>query len=112
MEMECLININDPRTYVLPISNIIGKRINRIATLNNKLELLVAKLYLIPDESDKTEICKSISQIISDIELLVLKNIDDAQILEYSLSKFTMKPLILPNNNNESDATDQHVYFA
>ena len=112
MEMECLININDPRSYVLPISNIIGRRINHIATLNNKLEFLIAKLYLIPDENDKTEICKNISQIISDIETLVLKNIDDAQILEYSLSKFTLKPVTLPTETKESELPDQHVYFA
>jgi hypothetical protein len=110
--MGCLININDARSYVLPISNIIGKRLNRITTLNNKLTMMVAKLYSIPDENDKNEICNDISKIISEIELLVLKNIDDTQILEYSLSEFTIKSSTLPKNmkKTESPTSDQHIY--
>jgi hypothetical protein len=105
------ININDARTYAIPIANIIGKRLNRIITLNNKLTILVSKLYVIPDTDDKTEICTSITKIISEIETLILKNIDDAQILEYALSEFTLTiPPIekLP----KSDTFEQHAYFA
>ena len=106
------INVNDARTYVLPIANIIGRRINRISTLNNKLITLVAKLYMIPDGDDKTEICNLISKTISEIELLVLKNIDDTQILEYSLAEFTLKPQVLPEKVPKSNSMDQHAYFA
>lgn len=109
---EPLININDARTYVLPVANIIGRRINRIATLNNKLISLVAKLYMIPDDDDKTEICNSISKTISEIELLVLKNIDDTQILEYSLAEFAPKLQPVIEKARKSDQSDQHVYFA
>lgn len=109
---EPLININDARTYVLPVANIIGRRINRIATLNNKLISLVAKLYMIPDDDDKTEICNSISKTISEIELLVLKNIDDTQILEYSLAEFAPKLQPVIEKTRKSDQSDQHVYFA
>jgi hypothetical protein len=87
--MEPLININDARTYVIPIANIIGKRLNRISTLKNKLITLVAKLYTMPDNDDKTEICNNISKTIAEIEILILKNIDDTQILEYSLAIIT-----------------------
>jgi hypothetical protein len=106
-----LIDFNDACSYVMPISNIIGKRINRLATLNKKLNIIINKLYMIPDESDKNDICLNISKIISEMELLILKNIDDSQILEYTLAEFTMnpppveKPEIKPNS-------DHQAYFA
>lgn len=111
METIYNINVNDARTYAVPIANVIGKRLNRIAALNNKLTTLVSKLYIIPDTDDKTEICTLITNTISEIEALVLKNIDDAQILEYSLSEFTLlsqpaEPVRKP------DCADQHAYFA
>lgn len=110
---EMDINVNDARTYVLPITNIIGRRINRIATLNNKLITMVAKLYMIPDENDKTEICDLISKTISEIELLVLKNIDDTQILEYSLAEFVPKiPQTMDKCKKSEPSSDQHAYFA
>lgn len=112
METIYNININDARTYVLPISNIIGKRLNRISMLNNRLISLVSKLYMIPDRDDKNEICSLISKTISELEILILKNVDDAQIIEYSLAEFTMKKdLLLLPEERKSDS-DQHVYFA
>lgn len=111
--MDYPININDARTYVIPIANIIGKRLNRISTLNARLTSLVSKLYTMPDESDKTEICDNISKIISEIEVLILKNIDDTQILEYSLAEFTMKPqLPLIDSSQKYTNTGPHEYFA
>jgi hypothetical protein len=110
LETTYNININDARTYVLPISNIIGKRLNRISMLNSKLISLVNKLYMIPDNDDKNEICLLISKIISEIETLVLKNVDDAQIIEYSLAEFTMKKELIIENPKLP--TDQHIYFA
>lgn len=111
METIYNINVNDARTYAVPIANVIGKRLNRIAALNDKLTTLVSKLYMVPDTDDKTEICALITKTISDIETLILKNIDDAQILEYSLAEFT---LTLPSSEpiSKPDSTDQHVYFA
>lgn len=104
------INLTDTRSYALPIANIIGKRINHIATLNNKLTRLVNKLYLIPDEEDKNEICSDISKIISEIELLILKNIDDAQVLEYTLATLTTNPAPVTENVKKSDSVDHHLY--
>lgn len=114
VETDSLININDARSYVLPISNIIGRRLNRISLLNNKLTVIVSKLYITPDDADKNEICKSITEIISEIELLVLKNIDDTQILEYALAEFTLKstPVQEPYKNPDNLPVDQHTYFA
>jgi hypothetical protein len=104
--------MNDARSYVIPIANIIGRRIDRICVLNNKLTSLISKLYLIPDGEDKTELCNTISKTISEIELLVLKNIDDSQILEYSLAEFTLKLPIATDIPTNPDARDQHFYFA
>lgn len=112
METVYPININDARTYVLPVTNIIGRRLNRISTLNNKLISLIAKLYTLPDTDDKTEICTLISKTISEIELLVLKNIDDTQILEYSLAEFTLKPTQSVETPPKTNVLDQHAYFA
>jgi hypothetical protein len=110
--MDYPINVNDARTYVIPIANIIGKRLNRISTLNSKLTTLVSKLYALPDESDKTEICNSISKTIFDIEILILKNIDDTQILEYSLAEFTMKPQLPSEIPQKFITSEPHEYFA
>ena len=110
--MDYRIDMNDARSYVIPIANIIGRRIDRICVLNSKLSSLMSKLYLIPDSEDKTEICNIISKTIAEIELLVLKNIDDSQILEYSLAEFTIKiPKSIEQPINQ-DARDQHFYFA
>ncbi len=110
--MDYHIDMNDARSYVIPIANIIGRRIDRICVLNNKLTSLISKLYLIPDGEDKTELCNTISKTISEIELLVLKNIDDSQILEYSLAEFTLKLPITTDIPTNPDARDQHFYFA
>jgi hypothetical protein len=112
LETDPLININDARTYVVPIANIIGKRLNRISTLKNKLITLVAKLYMIPDSDDKTEICNDIAKTISEIEILVLKNIDDTQILEYSLAEFAPKTLPFTEKSHKTESTEPHTYFA
>lgn len=112
MEKLYNININDARTYVIPIANIIGRRLDRIYILNNKLSSALKKLYMIPDGEDKTEICNLISKILSEIELLVLKNIDDSQILEYSLAEFTLKPPKILDIPQNPDARDQEFYFA
>lgn len=112
METDYHIDMNDARSYVIPIANVIGRRIDRICVLNNKLSSLLSKLYLIPDKEDKTEICNTISKTIAEIELLVLKNIDDSQILEYSLAEFTMKPQKTIENIIDPDTRDQHFYFA
>ena len=108
------ININDARTYVLPITNIIGRRLNRITLLNNKLISLVSKLYTIPDRDDKNEICSLIAKTISEIEVLVLKNVDDAQIIEYSLAEFTMKQdvFITPEMLQKKSQSSDQIYFA
>jgi len=108
--MDPLININDARTYVVPIANIIGKRLNRIATLKNKLIALVAKLYMMPDSDDKTDVCNNISKIIAEIEILILKNIDDTQILEYSLAEFVPKTLPFADKPQKTDRFEQHSY--
>ena len=110
METVHNININDARTYVLPITNIIERRINKISILNNKLVSLVTKLYMIPDGDDKTEICNMIAKTISEIEILVLKNIDDTQILEYSLAEFAPKTLPFTERPQKTDRFDQHSY--
>jgi hypothetical protein len=110
--MEPLININDARTYVVPICNIIGKRLNRISTLKSKLITLVAKLYMIPDGDDKTEICNDISKTISEIEILILKNIDDTQILEYSLAEFVPKTSLFSEKTQKTETSEPHTYFA
>lgn len=112
MENDLLNIVNDPRNYVLPITNIIGRRINRIATLNNKLTSKVTTLYLIPDGEDKNEICEQISKIMSEIELLILKNIDDTQILEYSLAEFTLKPAQSVEKPSQASEPPEHTYFA
>lgn len=66
---------------------------------------------MVPDTDDKTEICSLITKIISEIEALILKNIDDAQILEYSLAEFTLTvPQVEPAQ--KPDGADQHAYFA
>jgi hypothetical protein len=107
------IDSSDARTYVIPIANIIGKRLNRISILNSKLVSFVTKLYMIPDNEDKTEICEEIEKTISEIETLILKNIDDSQILEYSLAEFTLKLPLSEKLQQESDIiSDQHTYFA
>jgi hypothetical protein len=110
--MDPLININDARTYVIPIANIIGKRLNRISTLKNKLITLVAKLYTMPDGDDKTEICNNISKTIAEIETLVLKNIDDTQILEYSLAEFAPKSSQISEKSQKTVTLEPHTYFA
>ncbi len=112
METDPLININDARTYVVPIANIIGKRLNRIATLKNKLITLVAKLYTMPDSDDKTEICNTIAKTIAEIEILVLKNIDDTQILEYSLAEFAPKTTTISEKSQKTTSLEPHTYFA
>lgn len=106
------INVNDARTYILPIINIIRRRLNRISTLTNKLISLVAKLYTIPDHEDKTEVCDAISNLISEIEVLVLKNVDDAQIMEYALAEFTIKSTVTEKLQPISVSSEQHTYFA
>ena len=112
-KLDYNIDSTDARTYVMPIANIIGKRLNRISVLNSRLASFVAKLYMIPDNEDKTEICEEIEKTISEIEILILKNIDDSQILEYSLAEFTFKPPLSEKLQKESDAiSDQHAYFA
>jgi hypothetical protein len=73
---------------------------------------LVAKLYTIPDGDDKTEICNDISKAIAEIELLILKNIDDTQILEYSLAEFTLKTPVIKEKVQKPNVLDQHAYFA
>jgi len=110
--MEPLININDARTYVVPIANIIGKRLNRISTLKGKLITLVSRLYMIPDGDDKTEICNEISKTISEIEILILKNIDDTQILEYSLAEFVPKISPFSEKPKKTESSEPHTYFA
>jgi hypothetical protein len=110
--MDPLININDARTYVVPIANIIGKRLNRISTLKNKLITLVAKLYMMPDSDDKTEICNDIAKTIAEIEMLVLKNIDDTQILEYSLAEFAPKSSQISEKTQKNTIPEPHTYFA
>jgi hypothetical protein len=110
--MDPLININDARTYVVPIANIIGKRLNRISTLKNKLITLVAKLYMMPDSDDKTEVCNNIAKIIAEIEILVLKNIDDTQILEYSLAEFAPKTSPISEKSQKTTTLEPHTYFA
>jgi len=112
LETDPLININDARTYVIPIANIIGKRLNRISTLKNKLITLVAKLYMIPDGDDKTEICNTIAKTIAEIEILVLKNIDDTQILEYSLAEFAPKTNAMSEKMQKTATLEPHTYFA
>ena len=112
--MEIPINISDARSYTIPIINMIGRRTNRIVTLKNKLVILITKLYMTPDENDKTELCLNISGTLDELELLLLKNIDDSQILEHSLAEFTLKP---PQSNDQADNkstdyTTDHVYFA
>jgi hypothetical protein len=109
MEEIYNININDVRTFVLPITNIIKKRTHRISLLNNKLITLVSKLYMIPDQDDKNEICNLIAKTITEIETLVLKNADDAQILEYSLAEFTLN---LPCGEKLHKSEIEHTYFA
>jgi hypothetical protein len=109
MEAIYNIDINDARTFILPITNIIGKRINKIAILNSKLIALVSKLYMIPDPDDKNEICGIIYKTISEIETLILKNADDAQILEYSLAEFTLNS---PCSENLHKLDTEHTYFA
>jgi hypothetical protein len=106
------VNINDARTYVLPIANIIGRRLNRIGKLTNKLISLVSKLYTTPDRDDKTEMCNEISAVISEIETLVLKNVDDTQIMEYSLAEFTMKSTMPDKGCPVPVTSEQHAYFA
>ena len=110
--MDHNIDIEDARTFVLPITHIIKKRINKILLLRNKLITLVAKLYSIPDTTDKTEICNMISKTISTIETLILKNIDDTQILEYSLAEFTIKNQNPINSTVPVNISEQHCYFA
>lgn len=112
METDPLINVNDARTYVVPIANIIGKRLNRISTLKNKLITLVAKLYMMPDSDDKTEICNNISKTIAEIEILILKNIDDTQILEYSLAEFSPKASLFAEKSQKINTLEPHTYFA
>jgi|GEM_PF-4308484 len=67
---------------------------------------------MIPDDDDKTEICNLISNTISEIELLVLKNIDDTQILEYSLAEFAPKLQPVIEKARKSEQSEQHAYFA
>jgi hypothetical protein len=105
------IDMKDVRTYVLPITNIIGRRINRVVFLNTRLKSLITKLYIMPDEDDKTEICNKIERTIAEIELLVLKNIDDSQILEYSLAEFTTKPTDQPQETPNIPKDDSHEFY-
>lgn len=105
-----LIDVTDARSYVIPITNIIGKRINRISVLKGKLIVLISKLYASPDDSDKTEICEKIAKTISEIELLILKNIDDTQVLEHSLAEFTMKPQLQSIPTDTDQPIEQHIY--
>lgn len=67
---------------------------------------------MVPDTDDKTEICTLITKTISEIEALVLKNIDDAQILEYSLAEFTLTVPHIESIQKPDTTTDQHTYFA
>jgi hypothetical protein len=67
---------------------------------------------MMPDGDDKTEICNNISKTIAEIEILILKNIDDTQILEYSLAEFA--PKTSPNSEKSQKTTtlEPHTYFA
>lgn len=63
-----------------------------------------------PDESDKTDVCNAISETINEIELLLLKNVDDTQVLEHSLAEFTMKPALQPIEPKIEQPQEQHIY--
>jgi hypothetical protein len=67
---------------------------------------------MIPDGDDKTEICNEISKTISEIEILVLKNIDDTQILEYSLAEFAPKSSLISEKSQKTATLEPHTYFA
>jgi len=111
--IEPIIRIDAPKTYAIPISNLIGKRLNRIYTLNQRLKKYIAKLYNTDPTENTDELCEEIHTIITDIEKLLSKNIEDAQILEYAIVENTKYQEPSPTNftdavpNFESD----HVYI-
>jgi hypothetical protein len=113
MMTEPSLELDDPRTYVIPITNLIGLRLNKIATLNLKLKINIDKLYLIPSNEDKNEICNEIRNYIIEIEKLVSKNIEDSQIIEYAIIEHT-KPIdfTLPQMPiSDESYTDSHMYI-
>ena len=65
-----------------------------------------------PDGDDKTEICNNIAKTISEIEILILKNIDDTQILEYSLAEFAPKTSPISEKSQKTTTLEPHTYFA
>lgn len=106
-------NLDDPRTYVIPITNLIGLRLNKIASLNIKLKLTIDKLYKIPSNEDKNEACNDIRLLIIEIEKLISKNIEDSQIIEYAIMENT-KPIdfIMPQFSLPDESyTDSHMYI-
>lgn len=106
------IPLDDPRIYAIAISNLIFSRIEHLQLLNTKLKKNIIKLYKLSDTDDKNKICDEIHIILSQIEHIIIKNIEDTQILEYAIVENT-KPSTLSIETliNQPDShTHNHMY--